>query len=63
MLPLLRGLEAVEFRARAEDRGWAEAYLAGIDLLTAKGIVVGTHCGGRWCVAYWLKEDAMLLDF
>ena len=42
-----RGVEAAEFGGKQRRWDGTEAYLAGVDLLTAESVVVGTHDGGR----------------
>ena len=46
-LLLLGGCGGSGALGEAEEVEWTEAYLAGVDLLAAEGVVVGTHDGGR----------------
>lgn len=41
------GVEAAEPGGKRRKWNGTEAYLAGVDLLAAESVVVGTHDGGR----------------
>ncbi len=44
-----------------DGRRARRAYLARVDLLTTKGVLVGTHDGGMLCVVYLAVEVPVLV--